>query len=211
MYPSNARRTYHVTYRPTRARQISLSPRQFRIPSADSHLFRAPPLVASLLYTYARNSHAPALATSTPQRPLAQFPLAAQRLIATASPAACPGGLMVELRVPVRPDRLGCMEPLHGPRQGREIRRGPEISRKVPFDGEDSRDFLTDAAHAHAPSKVSLRGAHSPQGPDGDRGHGSLNASRSDAHHFNMRFKETKRSERLVGMWEDQRLFHGSM
>ena len=30
------------------------------------------------------------------------------------------------------------------------------------FDGEDSRDFLTDAAHAHAPSKSLLRGAQFP-------------------------------------------------
>lgn len=41
------------------------------------------------------------------------------------------------------------------------------------FDGEDSRDFLTDAAHAHAPSKVSFEG-RSPQQPVGDRGHGSI-------------------------------------
>lgn len=30
------------------------------------------------------------------------------------------------------------------------------------FDGEDSRDFLTDAAHAHAPSKVTFEGRAVP-------------------------------------------------
>ena len=33
------------------------------------------------------------------------------------------------------------------------------------FDGEDSRDFLTDAAHAHAPSKVTFEGRAVPNNP----------------------------------------------
>ena len=35
--------------------------------------------------------------------------------------------ILVELRVPVRPDRLGCVEPLHGPRQRRKVQRRREI------------------------------------------------------------------------------------
>ena len=42
------------------------------------------------------------------------------------------------------------------------------------FDGQFQYDFLRDAAHAHAPLESLLRGAHSPQRPDGDRGHSSL-------------------------------------
>ena len=79
------------------------------------------------------------------------------------------------------------------------------------FDGEDSRDFLTDAAHAHAPSKVSFEGHTAPNNPSEIEGTVRFNASRSDAHHFNMHFDETTRRNGQLGMWKIDASSYGSM
>ena len=70
------------------------------------------------------------------------------------------------------------------------------------FDGKNSHDFLTDAAHAHAPSKVTFEGRAAPNNPTMIEGTALFNASRSDAHHFDMRFEETKRRNGQLGMWK---------
>ena len=79
------------------------------------------------------------------------------------------------------------------------------------FDGEDSRDFLTDAAHAHAPSKVSFEGHTAPKDPTAIEGTVLFNASRSDAHHFNMHFDETTRRNGQLGMWKIDASSYDSM
>ena len=79
------------------------------------------------------------------------------------------------------------------------------------FDGEDSRDFLTDAAHAHAPSKVSFEGRAAPNNPSEIEGTVRFNASRSDAHYFNMHFDETRRRNGQLGMWKIDDSSYGSM
>lgn len=79
------------------------------------------------------------------------------------------------------------------------------------FDGEDSRDFLTDAAHAHAPSKVSFEGRAAPNNPSEIEGTVRFNASRSDAHYFNMHFDETTRRNGQLGMWKIDASSYGSM
>ena len=70
------------------------------------------------------------------------------------------------------------------------------------FDGKNSHDFLTDAAHAHAPSKVSFEGRAAPNNPSEIEGTVRFNASRSDAHYFNMHFDETTRRNGQLGMWK---------
>ena len=79
------------------------------------------------------------------------------------------------------------------------------------FDGEDSRDFLTDAAHAHAPSEVSFEGHTAPNNPSEIEGTVRFNASRSDAHHFNMHFDETTRRNGQLGMWKIDASSYDSM
>ena len=79
------------------------------------------------------------------------------------------------------------------------------------FDGQFQYDFLRDAAHAHAPSKVSFEGHTAPKDPTAIEGTVLFNASRSDAHHFNMRFKETKRRNGQLGMWKINASSYGSM
>ena len=79
------------------------------------------------------------------------------------------------------------------------------------FDGEDSRDFLTDAAHAHAPSKVSFEGRAVPNNPSEIEGTVRFNASRSDAHYFNMHFDETTRRNGQLGMWKIDASSYDSM
>ncbi len=79
------------------------------------------------------------------------------------------------------------------------------------FDGEDSRDFLTDAAHAHAPSKVSFEGRAAPNNPSEIEGTVRFNASRSDAHYFNMHFDETTRRNGQLGMWKIDASSYDSM
>ena len=79
------------------------------------------------------------------------------------------------------------------------------------FDGQFQYDFLRDAAHAHAPSKVSFEGHTAPNNPSAIEGTVLFNASRSDAHHFNMRFKETKRRNGQLGMWKINASSYGSM
>ena len=86
------------------------------------------------------------------------------------------------------------------------------------FDGEDSRDFLTDAAHAHAPSKVTFEGRAVPNNSTENEGirteiEGTVrfNASRSDAHYFNMHFDETTRRNGQLGMWKINASSYGSM
>lgn len=49
------------------------------------------------------------------------------------------------------------------------------------FDGEDSRDFLTDAAHAHAPSKVTFEGAQFPTTRRRTRAYGRRSRARFDS------------------------------
>lgn len=89
------------------------------------------------------------------------------------------------------------------------VRYFPELA--TLFDGQFQYDFLRDAAHAHAPSKVSFEGHTAPKDPTAIEGTVLFNASRSDAHHFNMRFKETKRRNGQLGMWKINASSYGSM
>lgn len=79
------------------------------------------------------------------------------------------------------------------------------------FDDKNSHDFLTDAAHAHAPSKVSFEGRAAPNNPTMIEGTVRFNASRSDAHYFNMHFDETTRRNGQLGMWKIDVSSYGSM
>lgn len=79
------------------------------------------------------------------------------------------------------------------------------------FDGKNSHDFLTDAAHAHAPSKVTFEGRAAPNNPTMIEGTALFNANRSDAHHFDMRFEETKRRNGQLGMWKINVSSYGRM
>ena len=79
------------------------------------------------------------------------------------------------------------------------------------FDGQFQYDFLRDAAHAHAPSKVSFEGRAAPNNPSEIEGTVRFNASRSDAHYFNMHFEETTRRNGQLGMWKINASSYGSM
>ena len=79
------------------------------------------------------------------------------------------------------------------------------------FDDKNSHDFLTDAAHAHAPSKVTFEGRAAPNNPTMIEGTVRFNASRSDAHYFNMHFDETTRRNGQLGMWKIDVFSYGSM
>ena len=70
------------------------------------------------------------------------------------------------------------------------------------FDGEDSRDFLTDAAHAHAPSKVTFEGRAAPNNPSEIEGTVRFNDRASDSYSFSSYFEETKRRNGQLGMWK---------
>ena len=80
-----------------------------------------------------------------------------------------------------------------------------------PHDDGDSIEFLSDAAHAHAPSKVSFEGRAAPNNPSEIEGTVRFNASRSDAHYFNMHFDETTRRNGQLGMWKIDDSSYGSM
>lgn len=80
------------------------------------------------------------------------------------------------------------------------VRYFPELA--TLFDGQFQYDFLRDAAHAHAPSKVSFEGHTAPNNPSEIEGTVRFNASRSDAHYFNMHFEETTRRNGQLGMWK---------
>jgi hypothetical protein len=80
-----------------------------------------------------------------------------------------------------------------------------------PHDDGDSIEFLSDAAHAHAPSKVSFEGRAAPNNPSEIEGTVRFNASRSDAHYFNMHFDETRRRNGQLGMWKIDDSSYGSM
>ena len=79
------------------------------------------------------------------------------------------------------------------------------------FDDKNSHDFLTDAAHAHAPSKVSFEGRAAPNNPSEIEGTVRFNASRSDAHYFNMHFDKTTRRNGQLGMWKIDASSYDSM
>ena len=89
------------------------------------------------------------------------------------------------------------------------VRYFPELA--TLFDGQFQHDFLRDAAHAHAPSKVTFEGRAAPNNPTMIEGTALFNASRSDAHHFDMRFEETKRRNGQLGMWKIDDSSYGSM
>ena len=80
-----------------------------------------------------------------------------------------------------------------------------------PHGNGDSIEFLSDAAHAHAPSKVSFEGRAAPNNPSEIEGTVRFNASRSDAHYFNMHFDETRRRNGQLGMWKIDDSSYGSM
>ena len=86
------------------------------------------------------------------------------------------------------------------------------------FDGEDSRDFLTDAAHAHAPSKVTFEGRAVPNNSTENEGirteiEGTVrfNDRASDSYFFSSYFEETKRRNGQLGMWKIDVSSYGSM
>ena len=96
------------------------------------------------------------------------------------------------------------------------VRYFPELA--TLFDGQVQHDFLRDAAHAHAPSKVTFEGRAVPNNSTEKEGirteiEGTVrfNASRSDAHYFNMHFDETTRRNGQLGMWKIDASSYDSM
>ena len=87
-----------------------------------------------------------------------------------------------------------------------------------PFRRRDSRDFLTDAAHAHAPSKVTFEGRAVPNNSTENEGirteiEGTVrfNDRASDSYFFSSYFEETKRRNGQLGMWKIDVSSYGSM
>lgn len=86
------------------------------------------------------------------------------------------------------------------------------------FDDKNSHDFLTDAAHAHAPSKVTFEGRAVPNNSTENEGiwteiEGTVrfNDRASDSYSFSSYFKETTRRNGQLGMWKIDTFSYGSM
>ena len=79
------------------------------------------------------------------------------------------------------------------------------------FDGKNSHDFLTDAAHAHAPSKVTFEGRAVPNDPTEIEGTVRFNDRASDSYSFSFFFEETKRRNGQLGMWKIDTSSYGLM
>ena len=96
------------------------------------------------------------------------------------------------------------------------VRYFPELA--TLFDGQFQHDFLRDAAHAHAPSKVTFEGRAVPNNSTEKEGmwteiEGTVrfNDRASDSYSFSSYFKETTRRNGQLGMWKIDDLSYGSM
>lgn len=96
------------------------------------------------------------------------------------------------------------------------VRYFPELA--TLFDGQVQHDFLRDAAHAHAPSKVTFEGRAVPNNSTEKEGirteiEGTVrfNDRASDSYSFSSYFEETKRRNGQLGMWKIDVFSYGSM
>lgn len=96
------------------------------------------------------------------------------------------------------------------------VRYFPELA--TLFDGQVQHDFLRDAAHAHAPSKVTFEGRAVPNKSTEKEGirteiEGTVrfNDHASDSYFFSSYFKETTRRNGQLGMWKIDVFSYGSM
>ena len=96
------------------------------------------------------------------------------------------------------------------------VRYFPELA--TLFDGQFQHDFLRDAAHAHAPSKVTFEGRAVPNNSTENKGiwteiEGTVrfNDRASDSYSFSSYFKETTRRNGQLGMWKIDDSSYGSM
>ena len=96
------------------------------------------------------------------------------------------------------------------------VRYFPELA--TLFDGQVQHDFLRDAAHAHAPSKVTFEGRAVPNNSTENKGiwteiEGTVrfNDRASNSYSFSSYFKETTRRNGQFGMWKIDDLSYGTM
>ena len=96
------------------------------------------------------------------------------------------------------------------------VRYFPELA--TLFDGQFQHDFLRDAAHAHAPSKVTFEGRAVPNKSTEKEGIWTeiagtvrFNDRASDSYSFSSYLKETTRRNGQLGMWKIDDLSYGSM
>ena len=96
------------------------------------------------------------------------------------------------------------------------VRYFPELA--TLFDGQVQHDFLRDAAHAHAPSKVTFEGRAVPNNSTDKEGirteiEGTVryNDRASDSYSFSSYFEETKRRNGQLDMWKIDVFSYGSM
>ena len=96
------------------------------------------------------------------------------------------------------------------------VRYFPELA--TLFDGQVQHDFLRDAAHAHAPSKVTFEGRAVPNNSTEKEGirteiEGTVrfNDRASDSYSFSSYFEETTRRNGQLGMWKIDVFSYGSM
>lgn len=96
------------------------------------------------------------------------------------------------------------------------VRYFPELATLC--DGQFQHDFLRDAAHAHAPSKVTFEGRAVPNKSTEKEGIWTeiagtvrFNDRASDSYSFSSYLKETTRRNGQLGMWKIDDLSYGSM